>query len=213
MLYIFDLDGTLLNTIKDISNAVNHALESCGYPHRTAQECLQFVGDGASKLLERSLPIGKQTPDRITSLRPFFKNYYNAHFADFTTPYPGIEQTLCALTKRGCQLAVASNKYHAVTQKIIAHFFPNISFAAVLGQREGFPTKPNPAIVEEILRKTGVPKQRCLYVGDSDVDMQTARNAGVRACGVTWGFRSRDTLEIFAPDFLIEQPKELLKIN
>lgn len=212
MLFIFDLDGTLLNTIQDLSNAVNHALESCGWPHRTVQECLQFVGNGASKLLERSLPPGKQTAAHIDALRPFFKNYYNEHFADFTTPYPGMEQTLRALETRGCLLAVASNKYHAVTQEVIAHFFPRVSFAAVLGQREGFPTKPNPAIVEEILRQTGIPKTQCIYVGDSDVDMQTARNAGVRSCGVAWGFRPREALEVFAPEFLIERPEELLDI-
>lgn len=213
MLFIFDLDGTLLNTIKDISNAVNHALESCGWPRRTEQECLQFVGNGTSKLLERSLPPGEQTAARIDSLRPFFKNYYNAHLTDFTTPYPGIKQTLRALVANGNSLAVASNKYHVATQKIIAHFFPETAFVAVLGQREGVPTKPNPTIVEEILQKMHTPKEQCIYVGDSDVDMQTARNAGVRACGVGWGFRSRDVLATFSPEFLIDRPDELLKIN
>lgn len=213
MLFIFDLDGTLLNTIQDLCAAVNYALGSCGWPQRTQQECLQFVGNGAAKLLERSLPPGKQTPAEINKLRPFFEKYYNGHLSDFTTPYPGIEQTLRILAARGNLLAVASNKYHIATQKIIAHFFPETAFVAVLGQREGVPTKPNPAIVQEILQQTHTPKEQCICVGDSDVDMQTARNAGVRACGVTWGFRSRDVLATFSPEFLIDRPDELLKIN
>ena len=212
MLVIFDLDGTLLNTIQDLSAAVNHALKSCGWPQRTQQECLQFVGNGAAKLLERSLPPGKQTPAEINKLRPFFEKYYNDHLADFTTPYPGMIETLHALVSRGCLLAVASNKYHIATQKIIAHFFPDISFVAVLGQREGVPTKPNPAIVEEILQQAGTLKKQCIYVGDSDVDIQTARNGGVRACGVTWGFRSQETLKALSPEFLIRRPEELLDI-
>jgi len=212
MLIIFDLDGTLLNSIQDLSNATNYALQTCGYPLRTTAECLQFVGSGVSKLLERALPQGKQTPEHIASLRPFFIHYYNTHFTDCTFPYPGMKQTLCALKARGHQLAVASNKYHAATQKTIAHFFPDISFAVVLGQRDGAPVKPNPAIVEEILKTTKTAKEECLYVGDSDVDMQTARNAGVKSCAALWGFRPREVLEAFTPDFLIERPEDLLKI-
>lgn len=213
MLIIFDLDGTLLNTIKDLSNAVNHALKARGWPPRTEQECLQFVGNGISKLLERSLPREHQIPTEVAALRPIFVSYYNAHLADYTTPYPGIEKTLCALQARGEKLAVLSNKYQEATEKIVSHFFPKISFVAVLGQQENVPTKPNPTAVEKILRLTNIPKEQCVYVGDSDVDMQTARNAGVCACAVTWGFRSRETLAAFAPKYIIERPEELIQIS
>ncbi|MBO4674542.1 MAG: HAD-IA family hydrolase [Elusimicrobiaceae bacterium] len=212
MLVVFDLDGTLLNTIADLTCAVNYALRVHQFPPRSQEQCLQFVGNGVAKLVERALPEGARSSSIITAVRDSFFTYYNAHLTDKTTIYPGMEETLFALQARHIKIAVASNKYQTATEKIIAHFFPQISFAAVLGQREGVAVKPDPTIVYDILLAAGEEKSQCLYVGDSDVDMQTSHNAGVRSCAVTWGFRSRKLLANCHPDYLIDCPEELLPI-
>ncbi len=212
MLVVFDLDGTLLNTIADLTCAVNYALRMHRFPLCSQEQCLQFVGNGVRKLVERALPQSARSSSIITAVRNSFFAYYDEHLTDKTTIYPGIEATLLALQTQRIKIAVASNKYQTATEKIIAHFFPQISFAAVLGQREGVAVKPDPAIVYDILHATGEEKAQCLYVGDSDVDMQTAHNAGVRSCAVTWGFRPRELLASFHPDYLIDCPEELLQI-
>lgn len=212
MLLIFDLDGTLLNTSEDLAAAANEALRVCGFAPRSTQECCQFAGNGVAKLLERALPENAQTPENLIHVQQAFFSYYDKHLWDHTYPYEGVKDLLVALQKRGIQLAVASNKYQSATQRLIAHFFPQISFVAVLGQRDNVPTKPHPQIVQEILSLANENKENCLYVGDSEVDMQTAQNAGVKACGVTWGFRSRDVLVVFQPQYLIEKPAELLSL-
>lgn len=211
-LVIFDLDGTLLNTIDDLACAANHALEALGLPVRSQAECQRFVGNGVGKLLERALPEGHKTPEDLEKIRPAFFAYYDQHLADKTLPYTGLAELLAELQRRGVKLAVASNKYQSATERLVKHFFPQIHFVAVLGQREGIPTKPNPQIVEDILLAAGVSREDTLYVGDSDVDMQTAKNAGVRVCGVLWGFRTRAVLEQYHPDFLTENPAEILNM-
>ena len=210
MLVIFDLDGTLLNTIDDLAAAANHALVACGFPARSVEECRQFVGNGVTKLLERALPLADCTAENLTRMREVFFSYYDAHLWDQTLPYSGIADVLTELQTRKIKLAVASNKYQSATERLVEHFFSNIQFAAVLGQRENIPVKPVPQIVEDILQASQEPKSYCLYVGDSDVDMQTARNAGVKACGVTWGFRSWEVLAADKPTYLINHPQELL---
>ncbi len=212
MLVIFDLDGTLLNTIDDLSAATNHALRVCGFAPRTVDECRQFVGTGVRKLLERALPYGQQTPAHVARMKDAFFAYYDVHLTDFTRPYNGIVQMLCALQARGIKVAVASNKYQRATERLVQHFFPSIAFAAVLGQREGVPTKPHPQMVFDCLARANESMSTTLYVGDSDVDMQTAQNAGVKACGVTWGFRSRDVLAAFHPAYLVDTPHQILEI-
>lgn len=212
MLFIFDLDGTLLNTIEDLSNAANHALQTCGFAVRPLEECKQFVGNGVTKLLERALPDGHKTPENVAQMREAFFAYYDAHLTDFTRPYAEIVETLTALQQNGVYLAVASNKYQRATSALIAHFFPQISFAAVQGQRDGVPVKPHPQMVQEILKVAKQTREQTLYVGDSDVDMQTAQNAGVKACGVTWGFRSRESLAAYHPAYLIDKPEQLIEI-
>lgn len=209
MLVIFDLDGTLLNTIDDLAAAANHALSACGFPARSVEECRQFVGNGVAKLLERALPLGHKTPENLAAMRTAFFAYYDEHLADKTHPYSGITQLLTTLQKRGVKLAVASNKYQRATERLIKHFFPQITFAAVLGQRENIPVKPHPQIVEDILALAHETHAHTLYVGDSDVDMQTAQNAGVKACAVTWGFRSREVLAAYQPFALIDHPQDL----
>ena len=212
MLIIFDLDGTLLNTSEDLTAAANEALCVCGFAPRSTQECRQFAGNGVAKLLERALPEEARTPENLVRVQQAFFSYYDKHLWDHTYPYAGIEDLLFILQKQGIQLAVASNKYQSATQRLMAHFFPQITFAAVLGQRDKVPTKPHPQIVQEILSLANENKENCLYVGDSEVDMQTAQNARVKACGVTWGFRPRDTLTAYQPRYLIQTPEELLSL-
>ncbi len=209
-LVIFDLDGTLLDTIADLACAANHSLSALGLAPRTEAECETFVGNGVGKLLERALPEGYKTPEYMEKIRPAFFAYYDEHLTDRTKPYPGMAKLLAELQSRGVKLAVASNKYQRATERLVKHFFPDISFSAVLGQREGVPVKPDPSIVNEILMLANAAKEDALYVGDSDVDMQTAKNAGVRVCGVTWGFRSRAVLAEYRPDFITDDPNEIL---
>lgn len=211
-LVIFDLDGTLLNTIADLAVATNQALEKLKYPTHPTQAYLRFVGNGINKLFERALPEAARTPENVLRVRSLFVPYYNEHSTDLTRPYDGIPAVLKQLQERGVKLAVASNKYQAATQELVKHFFPEISFAAVLGQREGLPTKPDPLFVREILTQTGVTPADTLYVGDSDVDMQTARNAGVEACAVLWGFRTEAELRAYSPAHVVRQPEEILNL-
>lgn len=210
-LVIFDLDGTLLNTLSDLAAAANAALVRCGFAARTVDEVQRFVGNGVEKLLYRALPDGHQTPENLIRMKRAFFTYYDGHLWDKTYPYPGIADLLTRLQQRGILLAVASNKYQRAVEKLVEHFFPSVSFAAVLGQQDGLPTKPDPAMVYQILARAGVPAADALYVGDSEVDMQTAQNAGLRACGVLWGFRSRAVLEKYHPVYLVNQPQILLK--
>lgn len=212
MLFVFDLDGTLLNTIEDLSNAVNCALRACSFPVRNLEECRQFVGNGVTKLLERSLPKEHQTPENLARMKEAFFAYYDAHLADFTCPYAGMVETLTVLQQNGVRLAVVSNKYQRATSALVTHFFPRVSFVAVQGQREGVPVKPHPYMVQEILQTAGQTRGQTLYVGDSDVDMQTAQNAGVKSCGVTWGFRPRESLAVYQPAYLIDKPEQLIEI-
>lgn len=209
---IFDLDGTLLNTIADLAAAANHALQTLGFARRDEKECVGFVGNGVTKLLERALPEGEKTPENIARMRQAFFAYYDLHLWDVTTVYPGVSELLGALQARGVKLAVASNKYQSATEHLVKHFFPHIKFTAVLGQRDGIAVKPDPQIVQDVLLAAGAEKTDVLYVGDSDVDMQTAHNAGVRVCAVTWGFRSREVLEAYRPDFITDRPDEILRM-
>lgn len=208
-LVIFDLDGTLLNTIADLANSTNHALKQCGFPTHETDEYPFFVGNGINKLFERALPEAQRNEENVLRVRKEFVPYYDKHNADFSTPYPGIPELLEELQAKGIMLAVASNKYQSATEKLIKHYFPNIRFVAVFGQREGITPKPDPTIVNDILAIAQIAVKEVLYVGDSGVDMQTAINSGVTSCGVTWGFRPRAELEAFNPDYIVDSPKEI----
>ena len=211
-LVIFDLDGTLLNTIADLAAATNQALQHYGYPTHETEAYRFFVGNGINKLFERALPEGERTEENVLKIRSQFVPYYDEHNADLSRPYPGIPELLETLQQQGIMIAVASNKYQAATRKLIAHYFPEINFVEVLGQREGIPAKPDPSIVNDIMKKAGVRQEEILYVGDSNVDMQTAHNAGVTAIGVAWGFRPRTELEALHPAHIIEKAEELLPL-
>lgn len=209
-LIIFDLDGTLLNTIADLANSTNYALEKLGYPTHKTEGYNFMVGNGINKLFERALPEGEKTEKNVLRVRQEFVSHYDKHNADESHPYPGIPELLETLLSKGIQLAVASNKYQAATEKLVARYFPNIRFIAVFGQREGIKVKPDPTIVEDILQIANTSKEETLYVGDSGVDMQTAINAGVTSCGVTWGFRPRTELDSFHPDYIADKAEEIL---
>ena len=209
-LVIFDLDGTLLDTIADLAESANHALKQLGYPTHPVEVIRTYVGNGINKLLFRALPDEEKSENNMMRMRTHFVPYYDAHNADLSAPYPGIVALLEELQAKGLRMAVASNKYQEATVKLVKHYFPMIDFVEVLGQREGINVKPDPTIVFDILKKAGVSKEETLYVGDSGVDMQTAINAGVDAIGVTWGFRPRTELEDFHPMGLIDQAEELL---
>lgn len=193
-LAIFDLDGTLLDTVADLANATNQALAQCGYPTHPTDAYYQFVGNGINKLFFRALPEEARTEENVMRIRSLFVPYYNEHNADDSRPYPGVSELLRTLQAQGVQVAVASNKYQQATAKLVGHFFPDIRFAAVYGQREGVAIKPDPAIVADILDDTGISRADTIYIGDSGVDMQTARNAEVESIGVSWGFRSVEEL-------------------
>ena len=211
-LVIFDLDGTLLNTIADLAHSTNYALNKLGYPTHEIEKYNFMVGNGINKLFERALPEGEKTEENVLRVRNEFVPYYDIHNADDSRPYPGIPALLSYLQSAGIQIAVASNKYQAATERLVAHYFPEIRFTAVFGQREGVNVKPDPTVVLDILKLANVRKEDVLYVGDSGVDMQTAANAGVTACGVTWGFRPRTELEEFAPQYITETAEEIKRL-
>lgn len=211
-LVIFDLDGTLLNTIADLAQSTNYALAALGYPTHEEKEYNFMVGNGINKLFERALPEESRTEENVLRVRKEFVPYYDQHNADKSRPYPGITELLDELQAKGLQLAVASNKYQAATEKLIAHYFPNIRFTAVFGQREGVNVKPDPTVVHDILQIAQLSTKDVLYVGDSGVDMQTANNAEVTSCGVTWGFRPRTELETFHPDYIVDKAEEIAAI-
>ena len=211
-LVIFDLDGTLLNTIADLGNAANYALSQCGYPTHPISSYPRFVGSGITKLLERVLPESARNTENIENLRPHFKEFYELHMADETVPYPGIPELLQQLTSRGVAVAVASNKYHDAVKELVARYFPEITWAAVEGQKEGIPVKPDPSIVFEILSEHPVPKADVLYVGDSGIDMETARRACVESAGVSWGFRPVTERREYYAAHIVESTCQLLRL-
>ena len=208
-LVIFDLDGTLLDTIEDLGNATNHALRSLGFPERKREELYGMVGRGITNLLRAALPRDFGTEENVTLMRKHFLAHYGVHLCDCTHPYPGIPELLEHLTDRGVRFAVASNKYQEGAETVVRHFFGQFPVLTILGQREGFPIRPDPGIVQLCIDAAGVTKEEVLYVGDSNVDMQTGLNAGVDTVGVTWGFRSREELEAFRPLAVVDDPAQL----
>ena len=209
-LAIFDLDGTLLNTIEDLGNACNHALKMCGYPERKPEEYNFLVGRGIYNLFRGALPERERSEENIMKMKSFFIPYYNEHKCDRTRPYEGVSEMLGALRSAGIGLGVASNKYQEGTEKLVARYFPDIDFVKVIGQRDGRPIKPDPGIVREIQAAAGnATDDETVYIGDSDVDMQTGANAGVRTIGVSYGFRSREELAAYSPWGVCDTPEEV----
>ncbi len=212
-LVIFDLDGTLLNTVEDLGNATNYALAQCGFPVHRIDEYYQMVGRGIYNLFRAAVPSEYASEENVQKMASYFLPYYDAHKCDFTKPYDGIMEMLKTITGKGVCLAVASNKYQDGAEKLVHHFFGDYEFVKILGQRDGQPIKPDPAIVDQILAEVPyIPKSETVYVGDSNVDMQTGANAQVRTIGVSWGFRSREELAAYNPSAIVDSPDELSKI-
>ena len=210
-LVIFALDGTLLNTIADLGNACNYALRMMGFSEHALSTYNYMVGNGVRKLIQRAEPdADEETVDKLLSI---FREYYDQHCTDETLPYPGIPELLRELTDRQIAIGVASNKYEAAVEKIVKHYFPDIPFVALLGQNEDRPTKPDPSIVFALLNEYPTPKRDILYVGDSAVDMETARRACVESVGVTWGFRPVSELRKAYADHIVNRPSEILRLT
>lgn len=208
MTIIFDLDGTLLDTIDDLGYACNYALEQTGYPTHKIDDYPRMVGNGINNLIRRALPESGRTEENVLKVREFFVPYYNAHNCDYTRPYEGIPELLAILKSQGHQLAVASNKYQAATEKIVNYCFPGI-FDIILGEREGIERKPNPQIVHDILSSLNA-NRSSLYIGDSLVDRDTAQNANVPFVACSWGFVSRNALIEAGVTRIIDRPEDLI---
>lgn len=209
-LVIFDLDGTLLNTIDDLAQSVNFVLKKYNYPIHGVEQYKHFVGNGITKLIERAIPENQRTTEFISKLQADFVEYYALHGKDYTKPYDGIVELLDNLKGRGITLSVASNKHHQATMELIEHYFGCDRFSLVYGKREGIRPKPDPTIVFDIVRECGASIAEVIYVGDSDTDMQTAQNASVLSVGVAWGFRTQQELMEHGAKYIITSPKELL---
>jgi phosphoglycolate phosphatase len=209
---IFDLDGTLLDTLTDLATAANHALTRFGYPTRPVEAYRRFLGSGGATLMTRALPPGEAESLGEAGLRPIMeamRAYYQEHAADATLPYPGIAELLATVRERAIQSGVLSNKPHAATLAVIRHFFGSHSFAAVQGHVPDMPLKPDPTSALAMAGTLGLAPSRILYVGDSDVDMFTARAAGMRAVGAAWGFRGADELWASGADHVCATPLEV----
>ena len=208
--YIFDLDGTLLDTLTDLAASTNYALRTHGMPEHTIDEVRRFVGNGVRKLMERAVPDGTDNP-LFDEAFATFRQHYMEHSLDTTRPYEGVPEMLAVLKAKGCHLAVVSNKMMAATQELCRHFFPEtIEVAIGENEAEGIRKKPAPDTVIAALRQLGVGEEGAVYVGDSDVDIATARNSNLPCISVLWGFRDRDFLLQHGASTLISAPKELL---
>lgn len=205
---VFDLDGTLTNTLNDIATAMNRSLRLHGLPEFSVDEYRYLVGDGAKKLAQRAV---RNRQELAESVRREYQAYYQEHTLDTTRPYPGIPELLQALTERGIQVCVLSNKPHADTCGVVRHFFPEIPFAQIRGQVEGVPVKPDPIGALLIARTLGLKPEAFVYLGDTNVDMRTAVNAGMHPVGVTWGFRPAEELAQAGAEHLIGNPLDLLQ--
>ena len=203
-LIVFDLDGTLLDTIGDLAAAGNYALEKMGMPLHGEDEYKLFVGNGIPKLIERMLPSGHSAEEETEALR-IFSEYYGKHKSDRTKPYKGMRELLDELSAEGITCVCNTNKAQEFSEELVRKFFGNL-IKEVAGAGSGFPVKPAPDAAKELIGRFG---GRALYVGDSGVDMQTAANAGTDACGVLWGFRSREELESFMPRYIAETVAQL----
>jgi phosphoglycolate phosphatase len=206
--YIFDLDGTLLDTLGDLTSSVNHALRSVGLPERTQEDVRKFVGNGVRMLMKRAVPGGE---DNVLFEDAFseFRNYYLNHDKDQTVPYEGIMDMLTELKGRGAKIAVVSNKFLAATQSLCSHYFGNLVDVAI-GEHEGVRKKPAPDTVEEALLRMGADKESAVYVGDSDVDILTAKNSGLPCISVLWGFRDKEFLEAHGATRFVVAPHNLV---
>lgn len=207
---IFDLDGTIANTIYDLGDAVNYGLEKLGFPVHDYEAYKQMVGNGVKKLCWRALPEDKK--DKAEELHRLFKEYYSEHYLDKTVLYDGIRETVEKLRNSGVVLAVATNKPEDVAREIVSALLPGIDFVKVLGGVDYRPSKPDSAILIEIFAALPDVENRVYMIGDSNVDVQTAKNAGIECIGCAWGFRGRAELEAEGADFIAEKASDIADI-
>jgi phosphoglycolate phosphatase len=210
--FIFDLDGTLLDTLGDLAASVNYALQSCDMPQHSIDDVRRFVGNGVRLLMERAVPGGTAHP-RFDEAFATFRQHYMEHSLDTTRPYDGIPEMLMTLRRHGCRTAVVSNKFYAATQELCRHFFAD-SIEVAIGEHEaeGIRKKPAPDTVNEALRQLGVGREQAVYVGDSDVDVATAAASEMPCISVLWGFRDREFLLAHGATRFVSHPRELLTI-
>ena len=205
---IFDLDGTLLNSIVDLAAAANYVCRQNRWPEHTEEEIMGMVGHGIPNLVRQFSPADARSTLMVLNTTSQFNQYYGCHNMELTRPYEGMAELLQQLKAAGAQLAVCSNKADNFSRAIVEHYYPGV-FDLVRGNLNGMPIKPDPTVVREIMRDLDASYLSARMVGDSSVDIQTGHNAGIKACGVTWGFRSRESLEREAPDALADRPEEL----
>lgn len=209
---IFDLDGTLLDTLDDLADSANFMLQSQGYPTHPRDEYKVYVGDGVRVLMERILPEDRRLPEVIEECAAVYQRAYTERWNAKTRPYAGIPELLTELSAKDIKLAVLSNKPHGFTLQCIEHFLAPWKWSVILGMRDHVPKKPDPAGALEILDQIEVSPSECLYLGDTNTDMQTAKAAGLHAVGVLWGFRDRQELVDNGAETLLEHPQDLLKL-
>ena len=207
---IFDLDGTLLNTLEGLKNSTNFALKKFNSPEITLEQTRSFVGNGVRKLIERAIPNGEQNPDFEKCLNTF-KEHYSKTMYQKTVAYDGIEDMLTELKKRGVKTGVVSNKFDTAVKELCKNYFDGLIIVAI-GESPDVRKKPAPDSVLKAMKILGAKPENTLYVGDSDVDIQTAKNSNLKSVGVTWGFRDRELLEKEGADFIINTPCELLEL-
>ncbi len=208
-LYIFDMDGTILNTLDDLTSSINYALQACGFPVHTKDEVCSYVGNGLMKLVERSVPAGLPDSDRERVYRSF-TTYYKIHCKDRTRPYTGIPEVLCSLRLAGAKTAVVSNKADFAVQELCEEFFSGL-FDVTAGEKQGIRRKPAPDAVNYVLQKLGIEKEKAVYIGDSEVDIKTAQNAGIDGISVAWGFRKVEFLKEKGAKTFAMEPSDLLR--
>lgn len=213
-LAIFDLDGTLLNTLNDLADSCNYILEKNHLPIHALDSYKNFVGNGMTQLIERALPSElKSDLEVIEKIKDEFIEYYTKHSSIKTTPYEGVIEMLKSLSSINIKLAVASNKFMEGAQALVNKYFSEIKFSSVFGQRTNVPMKPNPQIVYDIMNELGLTnKEEIIYVGDTGTDMQTAVNAGITSIGVLWGFRSEEELKKYGAEYTVKRPEEILRL-
>lgn len=206
--YVFDLDGTLLETLKDLAASTNYALRTHNMPEHSIEDVRMFVGNGVKKLMERAIPNGIENP-QFEEVYATFRQHYLEHNLDTTKPYEGIPELLAELKARGKKLAIVSNKFYAATQELARHFFPD-TIEVAIGERENIKKKPAPDTVIEALRQLGASRETAVYIGDSDVDIMTAKNCDMPCVSVLWGFRDKEFLMEHGATFFVEKPCQLL---
>lgn len=209
---LFDLDGTLVNSLFDLATSTNYALEKMGFETHSDDKYRYFVGDGMKKLIERALPSDKLNDETLSECFDIFYSHYKEHFYDKTCAYEGIEELLLKLNEKGIILSVISNKQHEMAVTVVEKILPKVKFHTVCGKQENYPAKPDKQLTLKIIEQMGVKPNECLFVGDSNVDIITAHNSGTVSVGVLWGFRTKEELLESGAEHIVSNAFEICDI-